>query len=138
MTILAPPDEEEMCARCGARPRLPGKKATWCRPCKNEWQREYRAGKRKLVRVPEPVRDENGCLLWQGATDAKGYGRQTVDGQADYAHRIAWRQHRGEIPPGMTIDHLCGVHGCVNVEHLEVVTRAENTRRAWASRRAAS
>lgn len=30
---------------------------------------------------------------------------------------------------GMQIDHLCRNHDCVNPEHLEVVTQAENMRR---------
>ena len=45
------------------------------------------------------------------------------------AHRVAWEDARGPIPDGLTIDHLCRVRNCVNVEHLELVTIAENNRR---------
>jgi len=44
------------------------------------------------------------------------------------------------VSEGLTIDHLCGVKRCVNPDHMEVVTRGENTRRYYrqgAYRRAA-
>jgi hypothetical protein len=47
----------------------------------------------------------------------------------DYAHRIAYEDAKGEIPEGYTIDHLCRVRNCINPEHLEAVTLAENIRR---------
>jgi hypothetical protein len=34
----------------------------------------------------------------------------------------------------MTIDHLCLNKTCLNPEHMEIVTRAENTRRAHVGR----
>jgi len=44
-------------------------------------------------------------------------------------HRAVYRAARGKIPAGLEIDHLCGNHGCVQVEHMELVTHAENMRR---------
>lgn len=44
-------------------------------------------------------------------------------------HRLVYEQERGPIPPGMTIDHLCRRRNCQRIEHLEVVTRKENTAR---------
>ena len=38
----------------------------------------------------------------------------------------------GSIPDGLHLDHLCRVPACVNPEHLEPVTLAENNRRAAA------
>ena len=54
------------------------------------------------------------------------------------SHRAAWLIYRGPIPAGYDIDHKCDkvIGGpplpdrkCVNPEHLEVVTHAENMRR---------
>lgn len=54
------------------------------------------------------------------------------------AHRASYTMHVGEIPEGLTIDHLCRVRSCVRPEHLEPVTLIENLRRAevWARRAA--
>ena len=41
-----------------------------------------------------------------------------------------WERERGPIPEGLQLDHLCGVPSCVNLDHLEPVTGAENSRRS--------
>lgn len=67
----------------------------------------------------------SGCWLWSGADNGVGYGKF----RGRYAHRISWEMHKGPIPDGMHIDHLCRVRCCVNPEHLEPVTNRENARR---------
>jgi hypothetical protein len=52
------------------------------------------------------------------------------DSRTTYAHRVAYQYFVGEIPVGLEIDHVCRNRGCVNPEHLELVTRGENTKRA--------
>jgi hypothetical protein len=47
----------------------------------------------------------------------------------DLAHRVAYRLTVGEIPDGLTVDHLCRNRMCVNPDHMELVTLAENGRR---------
>lgn len=73
--------------------------------------------------VPEP---NTGCLIFVGPWQSRGYGIL----KKKLVHRVAFEAAGGVIPEGMTIDHLCGVKCCVNPEHMEVVTRCENTRRA--------
>lgn len=70
------------------------------------------------------------CLHWTGSLNSSGYGTFGVAGKAKLAHRVAYEALVGPIPEGMTIDHLCRVTHCVNVAHMEVVTRAENLRRS--------
>ncbi len=72
--------------------------------------------------------DENDCWLWLGNIN-KGYGRCKWNGKNVGAHRVFYEVHKGPIPTGADIDHLCRVPSCVNPDHLEAVSRAENTRR---------
>jgi hypothetical protein len=70
-----------------------------------------------------------GCWLWTRGT-VKGYGQIGVSGRDRiYTHRLSWELHRGPIPEGLYIDHLCRVRACCNPGHLEPVTNQENVRR---------
>jgi hypothetical protein len=70
-----------------------------------------------------------GCLEWVG-TRTGTYGKVRVNGRTVPAHRVAWMmRHYREIPTGLVIDHLCCNKSCVNADHLEAVTDAENIRR---------
>jgi len=86
------------------------------------------------VRLWRRVDAAGPCWLWLGAT-RNGYGVISLGGQGDgmgYVHRVAWELLVGEIPEGLTIDHLCRVKRCVNPDHLETVTLAENVSRRQA------
>lgn len=80
--------------------------------------------------MPEP---NTGCWLWLGGWGAgrKGqrYGMFNSGSGEWYAHRFSYRLHRGEIPAGLVIDHLCRNRVCVNPDHMEIVTQEENKRR---------
>lgn len=68
------------------------------------------------------------CWPWPMGRDKAGYGlvrnRKTL-----LAHRVAWSLTHGEIPDGLTVDHLCRNRACCNPAHMELVTRGENTLR---------
>lgn len=71
-----------------------------------------------------------GCHLWTGALTTAGYGSFRVDGRTVYAHAYIDERERGPLPEGLNRDHTCRVRRCVNLEHIERVTPAENNRRA--------
>ena len=66
------------------------------------------------------------CIEASGDRGTHGYGRVRVNGRSVGAHRAAWEARHGPIPVGLHIDHLCRNRGCINVDHLEVVTCREN------------
>jgi hypothetical protein len=74
----------------------------------------------------------SGCLAWTGATN-NGYGYISYKGKVHRVHRLIWELECGPIRGGLTIDHVqargCIYKTCINVEHLEVVSRSENARR---------
>lgn len=70
-----------------------------------------------------------GCWLWHGAIGGTGYAHARIDGRTQPVHRVIYELLVGPIPSGLQIDHLCRVRHCVNPDHLEPVTHAENWRR---------
>lgn len=77
----------------------------------------------------------SGCLLWQGSLDRDGYGRVWLAGRPRCVHQLTHLMFTGPVPPGLEIDHLCGVRNCAAPAHLEAVTHQVNCRRAWDRRR---
>lgn len=77
----------------------------------------------------------DGCWTFTGAVNSRGYGSVGAGrkGKTVLAHRVAVLVRDGEIPEGMTVDHLCRNKRCVRPDHLEVVTVAENNRRGRAA-----
>ena len=91
----------------------------------------------------------NGCWEWTGQIMDDGHGVCGYRGRRNaLAHRAVYTELVGPIPRGLTLDHLCHTRDvscqlgnacphrrCVNPDHLEPVTSAENTRRGGMSRR---
>lgn len=61
--------------------------------------------------TPEP---NSGCWLWLGTLTQYGYGEIFAHGKKHLAHRIAYQEIVGPIPPELCCDHLCRVRSCVN------------------------
>jgi len=71
------------------------------------------------------------CWLWKAGKLGHGYG-MVWNNQKNTnvaAHRTAYELMVGEIPDGLTIDHLCRNRACVNPNHMEAVSRGENVLR---------
>jgi hypothetical protein len=106
--------------------------------CRKHYMRVARSGSIETFRFdPEKrfwskVEKTETCWNWTAALQ-NGYGRvvtQQRPTRTTMAHRYSYEMHVGPIPDGMTIDHLCLNRKCVNPDHLEVVSRSENTKRA--------
>lgn len=75
------------------------------------------------------------CIVWVGKRSKGGYGqfrigKRGVDRKMAYAHRWVYEHINGPVPCSLDLDHLCRNRACVNVEHLEPVSRKENIRRS--------
>lgn len=92
----------------------------------NEWKRLSPQERFEMLHIPEP---NSGCWLWIGGTATHGYGRIMVKGRRIGAHRYSYELHKGPIPEGLQIDHLCRTRSCVNPDHLEAVTGRTNVLR---------
>lgn len=130
MPDLTPRD----CQTCGAElirpPRVSVKDWGDRRHC----NRACRDAARPSIAVDYSV-SEGGCWEWSGPIDRNGYGKaydpkRPAGERIDWAHRVSYRHAKGAIPEGLQLDHLCNNPPCINPDHLEPVTQAENIRRA--------
>lgn len=70
------------------------------------------------------------CWEWRGRRSKLGYGLFSCNGDTFQAHRYSYEMAKGDIPPGLELDHLCRHPWCVKPSHLEAVTHRENLRRS--------
>ena len=82
-----------------------------------------------------------GCWFWTGARsrgkrNKKWYGSFHIKGKVVRAHRFSCEVlGQRHCPPEHHRDHTCCFSLCVNPDHIEVVTHAENQARKMARRR---
>lgn len=82
-----------------------------------------------IERFESKIIKTGNCWEWLAYKMSNGYGNFHYKGKTKLAHRISYQIYRGDIPQGLQLDHLCRNRGCVNPDHLEVVTQQENIKR---------
>lgn len=69
------------------------------------------------------------CWFFARALSKNGYGVTWDGSKVVYAHRLMYQVLVGEIPEKLELDHKCRNRSCINPDHLEPVSRSENTLR---------
>lgn len=91
------------------------------------------------LRLAQKTKLVNGCLEWQPEYKTNGslplskdgkshvgyglirYGKKTIP-----AHRASWIVHKGDIPDGLMVLHMCDNPLCVNIKHLYLGSAQDN------------
>ena len=73
------------------------------------------------------------CWGWTGAKSWKEngggfYGRINLNGVNISAHRASYIIHKGEIPEGMCVRHVCDNKECTNPNHLILGSVSDNNK----------
>lgn len=81
--------------------------------------------------LPDYVVDEaSGCWNWTGRLSTTGHGmaRRFFKSKQPLAHRAMYEERVGPIPRDKILHHTCFNPGCVNPDHLSLVTRSAHNR----------
>lgn len=64
------------------------------------------------------VVNENGCRIWQGVVNRKGYGSTSFESKHWMTHRLIYALVFGPIPKDMFICHTCDTPACCEPSHF--------------------
>jgi hypothetical protein len=81
------------------------------------------------------IPDENGCMLWMGAKNQKGYGNFGINNKIVAVHRFSYELHVAKIPRGMQVLHKCDVRNCIAPDHLFLGTQSDNMKDMYGKNR---
>ena len=69
----------------------------------------------------------DGCMVCVShKLNTDGYFRKQWANATEMFHRFTYRAHKGPIPAGYEVDHLCGFRACVNPNHLRAVSKQQH------------
>jgi hypothetical protein len=79
-------------------------------------------------RIAPRLFGRDGCEIWSGAKDGKGYGQISLEKKRILVHRISLELKIGRLLiDGECACHHCDVPACVNADHLFVGSPRDNT-----------
>lgn len=92
--------------------------------------------------------DEKGCMRWTGPQDEKGYGRHNITISLGKRKKVEMHRYihcmMNDLPYGedpndewnakgkgyKIADHICNQPNCINPDHIQLISRSENSLRA--------
>lgn len=89
---------------------------------------QYRKNTPILDKLIERYSSNGNCWEWIAGKDKNGYGRIWYNDQNATAHTVAYSVFVGPIPEGLHVRHTCDNPSCINPDHLELGTHADNMR----------
>jgi DNA-binding transcriptional regulator YiaG len=72
------------------------------------------------------INEETGCWEWTAGRHKDDYGRFSLNGKQERAHRAAWIIFIGDIPSKLKVCHHCDNPKCVNFSHMFTGTHRDN------------
>lgn len=101
-----------------------------CKICKADHRRLRNGSKKSTAGTPQRfwarVEKHNGCWIWRGGKDRKGYGKTTWPTKRNvHTHVLAWFLTHGKWPMQCILHH-CDNPPCCNPEHLFEGTHRDN------------
>lgn len=67
------------------------------------------------------------CIDTPTCLDNYGYGQVREGSKMRKAHQVAYERHKGEIPKGQLVRHICDKRNCINPKHLILGTVQDNS-----------
>lgn len=68
----------------------------------------------------------DACWEWTAYCDDDGYGRISVEGKPEGAHRVSYMLHNDDFDPELVVCHKCDNPPCVRPDHLFQETTQKN------------